>query len=190
MDDTPAGSTDRGTAQPSRPPATGINGHAAAGEAVGAGQPGLAWPAPAPGAAIAPQASQQGNEGEAVTSEDGNRDAQLIAPAASILAEAMRHGDRLSQTALAEKLRSQGYSIANERLRWLLAEASNLAVDHHLAIEPPEPGAPPATAKPSGQQPVPLEAPDSRSNGNAQKQAAPQHERQLGQHGIQLPGGP
>ena len=46
--------------------------------------------------------------------------------AASILADATRQGDRLSQAALAERLRSQGHRIANERLRWLLAKASNL----------------------------------------------------------------
>jgi Protein of unknown function (DUF2637) len=188
--DTPAGSTDRGTAQASRPYATGINGHAAAGEAIGAGQPGLALPAPAPGTGTAPQAAKQGNEGEAAAGEDGNRDAQLIAAAASILAEAMRHGDRLSQTALAEKLRSQGHSIANERLRWLLAEASNLAPDQHPGSEPPEPGAPPATAEPSGQLPATAAAAGSRTNGNARNQAAPPHQRQPGQHGIQLPGGP
>ena len=185
LHDMAASSTDRGTAQPSRPSATGINGQAAAGKAAGAGQPGLSLPAPAPGAGTAPQARKQGDEGEAVTGEDGNRDAQLIAAAASILAEAMQHGDRLSQAALAERLRSQGYGIANERLRWLLAAASNLAAEHHPASDPPEP-----TTEPFGQQPVPLAAVGSRANGNAGNQAAPQHERQPGQHGIQLPGGP
>jgi hypothetical protein len=181
--DTPAGSTDRRTAQPGRPPATGINGQAAAGKAASAARPGLSLPAPASGAGTAPQAGKQGNEGEAVTGEDGNRDAQLIAAAASILAEAMQHGDRLSQAALAERLRSRGYTIANERLRWLLAEASNLAVDHHPASERPEPA-----AEPSGQHPVPLAAAGSRINGKAGNQAAPQHEWHRGQHGTQPPG--
>ncbi|MDQ2874089.1 MAG: hypothetical protein M3Y33_04445, partial [Actinomycetota bacterium] len=140
---------------------------------------------PAPGAATAQQASKQGNEGEAAAGEDGNRDARLIAAAASILAEAMRHGDRLSQTALAEKLRSQGHTIANERLRWLLAEASNLASDHHPGSEPPEPGARPATAEPSGQLPATAAA----ANGYARNQAAPPHQWQPGQCDIELPGG-
>ena len=50
---------------------------------------------------------------------DDDRGGQLIAAAAGIIAEAGNDGRRLSQTALAEKLRSQGYSIANDRLRWL-----------------------------------------------------------------------
>jgi hypothetical protein len=185
--DTPGGGTDRGKAQPSRPYANGINGHAAAGEAAGADRPGLALPAPALGAGTVLQA---GKQGKAASGEDGNRDAQLIAAAASILAQAMRQGDRLSQAALAERLRSQGHSIANERLRWLLAEASNLAPDHHPGGEPPEPGVPPAAAEPSGQLPATGATAGFRINGRARNQAAPPHQWQPGQHGIQLPGSP
>jgi hypothetical protein len=179
--DTLAGSTRRSATQHSRPSAAGMNGHATGGEAAGAVQPGLALRAAVPGAGTARQTGKPGTERQADPGEDGNRDAQLIEAAASILAEAMRRGDRLSQAGLAEKLRSQGYGIANERLRWLLAEASNLAVDHHPGSEPPQRGAPPATAEPSGQQPMPPAAAGSRINGDARQHAAPQHERQPGQ---------
>jgi hypothetical protein len=135
------------------------------------------------------QAGKQGNEGKAAAGEDGNRDAQLIAAAASILADATRQGDRLSQAALAERLRSQGHSIANERLRWLLAKASNLAPDHHPGSEPAEPGAPLAAAESAGQLSATAAAADFRINGNASNQAAPPHQWQPGQRGIQLPGG-
>jgi hypothetical protein len=188
--DSPAGSAHRSPSPHSPPSVTGMNGHATPGEAVGTGQPGLAPRAVAPGAGTARQIGKRGNRREADPGEDGRRDAHLIAAAASILAEAMRHGDRLSQAALAEKLRSQGYGIANERLRWLLAEASNLAVDHRPGREPPQGGcAPRATTEPSGQQSAPPAAADSRINGDPGNRAVPQHERQPGQ-GIQLPGGP
>jgi hypothetical protein len=59
----------------------------------------------------------------------GSRDAELVAAAARIVASAQYEGDRLSQTALAAKLRSQGYTVANHRLRWLSA-ASGLDVGH------------------------------------------------------------
>ena len=48
-------------------------------------------------------------------------DAQLITAATRIVADAAQDGTRLSQIALAEKLRGQGYSISNHRLRWLSA---------------------------------------------------------------------
>jgi hypothetical protein len=185
--DTPSGNAHRGMARPSRPSAAGMNGHVPAGEALGTGQPGLAWRASAPGAGTARQAGKRGTAREADPGKDGNRDAQLIAAAARILSDAVRHGERLSQAALAEKLRGHGYGIANERLRWLLAEASNLAVDHLPGSGPPQRGAPPTTGEPSTQQPVPPTTASSRINGDARKLAAPQHERQPGQ-GIQPPG--
>ena len=55
--------------------------------------------------------------------EDGDHDRQLVAAAIRIIAEAAHDGSKLSQAALAEKLRGQGYSIANDRLRWLSAAA-------------------------------------------------------------------
>jgi hypothetical protein len=57
----------------------------------------------------------------------GSRDAELVAAAARIVATVQHDGARLSQTALAAKLRSQGYTVANYRLRWLSA-ASGLNV--------------------------------------------------------------
>jgi hypothetical protein len=57
----------------------------------------------------------------------GSRDAELVAAAARIVASVQHDGARLSQTALAAKLRSQGYTVANYRLRWLAA-ASGLDV--------------------------------------------------------------
>jgi hypothetical protein len=187
--DTPADSAHRSTARHSRPAAAGLNGHATDGEAADVRQPGLALRAAAPGAGTARQIGKRGNERETDPGKDGSGDAQLIVAAASILAEAVRHGDRLSQAALAAKLRGQGYGVANERLRWLLAEASDLAVDLHPGREPSQGGAPPAIAEPSGQQPAPPSAASSRINGAARSQAAPQHELRPGQD-IQLPGGP
>jgi hypothetical protein len=188
--DAPAGSAHRSPSPHSRPSAIGMNDHATTGEAADTGQPGPAPRAAAPGAGTARQTGKRGNGEEADSGEDGSRDTQLIAAAASILAEAVRHGGRLSQAALAEKLRSQGYGIANERLRWLLAEASNLAVDHHPGREPPQRGGTPrATAELSGRPPAPPVTAGSRINGDARNQAAPQRERQPGQ-GSQLPGGP
>jgi Protein of unknown function (DUF2637) len=59
----------------------------------------------------------------------GSRDAELVAAAARIVASAQHDGARLSQTALAAELRSQGYTVANYRLRGLAA-ASGLDVGH------------------------------------------------------------
>jgi hypothetical protein len=55
--------------------------------------------------------------------EDGYHDRHIVAAAIRIIAEAAHDGSKLSQAALAEKLRGQGYSIANDRLRWLSAAA-------------------------------------------------------------------
>ena len=63
--------------------------------------------------------------------ELGARDAQLIAAATRIVAEAVRDGDRLSQAALAGRLRRAGYTVANDRLRWL-SSVSGLEL-HHTA---------------------------------------------------------
>ena len=51
----------------------------------------------------------------------GDRDAELVAAARRIVAGTRHAGARLSQIALAEKLRSEGYKVANNRLRWLAA---------------------------------------------------------------------
>jgi hypothetical protein len=82
------------------------------------GQRALTWPQPesvlTPGSqALAGNATHPAG--------GGDRDGQLIAAATRIIAEveAEANGRRLSQTALAERLRSEGFSIANDRLRWL-----------------------------------------------------------------------
>lgn len=49
------------------------------------------------------------------------RDRLLIQKAAEIMQDAERQGTRLSQTALAKRLRAQGHAIANDRLGWLVA---------------------------------------------------------------------
>src|SRR5581483_5617563 len=53
--------------------------------------------------------------------DPGDRDAELVAAARRIVAGARYASTRLSQIALAEKLRSEGYKVANNRLRWLAA---------------------------------------------------------------------
>lgn len=47
----------------------------------------------------------------------------LIKAAKEIVGQARQQGVRLSQTALAGQLRAQGFTIANERLRWLAAHS-------------------------------------------------------------------
>jgi Protein of unknown function (DUF2637) len=61
--------------------------------------------------------------------EDDGRGARLVAAATRIVADAARDGDRLSQAALAARLRREGYTLANNRLRWL-ACASGLELRH------------------------------------------------------------
>jgi hypothetical protein len=84
-----------------------LNGH----------RPGGGMPACAVTAAgAAPAASQQEDD-----PDPGDRDAELVAAARRIVAGTRHAGTRLSQIALAEKLRSEGYKVANNRLRWLAA---------------------------------------------------------------------
>ena len=63
-----------------------------------------------------PETSQQDDD-----PDPGDRDAELVAAARRIVADARNAGTRLSQIALAEKLRSEGCKVANNRLRWLAA---------------------------------------------------------------------
>jgi hypothetical protein len=63
-----------------------------------------------------PETSQQEDD-----PDPGDRDAELVAAARRIVADTRHAGTRLSQIALAEKLRSEGYKVANNRLRWLAA---------------------------------------------------------------------
>jgi hypothetical protein len=51
------------------------------------------------------------------------QDRKLLQAASAVLRDAERAGVRLGQGALARHLRSQGFSIANERLRWLIEAA-------------------------------------------------------------------
>jgi hypothetical protein len=79
-----------------------------------------------PGAGTSPRAvTAAGAAPETSQREDapdpGDRDTELVAAARRIVAGTRRDGTRLSQIALAEKLRSEGYKVANNRLRWLAA---------------------------------------------------------------------
>jgi len=63
-----------------------------------------------------------GDAGPAPRSPAG-LDGQLVEAARQIAAAAALDGTRLSQAALVEQLRQQGWSIANDRVRWLAATA-------------------------------------------------------------------
>ena len=65
--------------------------------------------------------------------ELGDRDAQLVTAATRIVAEAVGDGGHLSQAVLAHRLRRQGYTVANNRLRWL---SSVSGLDPRHAVEP------------------------------------------------------
>ena len=62
-----------------------------------------------------------------------DHDAQLVAAATRIVAAAMQDGDRLSQAALAGQLRREGYTVANDRLRWLAAASGLEPAPRHRA---------------------------------------------------------
>jgi hypothetical protein len=90
-----------------RVPSVSLNGH------------GLHTGAPAHPVAVAgavPETGEREND-----PDPGNRDTELVAAARRIVAGTRHAGIRLSQIALAEKLRSEGYKVANNRLRWLAA---------------------------------------------------------------------
>ena len=84
----------------------GLNGHRLDG-----GAP----PRAVTAAAAEPGTSQQDDL------DAGDRDTELVAAARRIVADSRHAGTRLSQIALAEKLRSEGHKVANNRLRWLAA---------------------------------------------------------------------
>ena len=79
-----------------------------------------------------------GHPAGSVTDADA-RDAQLVAAAIRIVAAAARDGGRLSQVSLAERLRCEGYTVANSRLRWLSA-VSGLQPRHAAGPDPQPPG--------------------------------------------------
>jgi hypothetical protein len=82
---------------------------------------------PPPDSDARPVRDDTGSEIQGQLPDLGSRDAELVAAAARIVATVQHDGAQLSQTALAAKLRSQGYRVANYRLRWLAA-ASGLDV--------------------------------------------------------------
>jgi len=97
-----------------RPPSASLNGHGLDG-----GTPARVVTA----AGTRPEASRREDD-----PDPGDRDAELVAAARRIVAGTRHAGTRLSQIALAEKLRSEGYKVANNRLRWLAA-VSGLEAD-------------------------------------------------------------
>ena len=114
-------------AAPAPDPAHPAARDATATEIAGAGPYAYGQPqrAPADGGTPARAVTAAGAEPETSQQEDdpdpGDRDAELVAAARRIVADARHAGTRLSQIALAEKLRSEGYKVANNRLRWLAA---------------------------------------------------------------------
>jgi hypothetical protein len=90
-----------------RAPSASLNGHGLDG-----GTPVRAVPA----GGAEPETSQREDD-----PDPGDRDTELVAAARRIVAGTRDAGTRLSQIALAEKLRSEGYKVANNRLRWLAA---------------------------------------------------------------------
>jgi hypothetical protein len=113
------------------PAARSLNGTSVepAAPAVSDGLVGLAAPGtghPAPAAASPTARSQSRSRGSA------GHDGPVIDVAARIVADARLRGGRLSQAGLARQLRAEGYSIANDRLRWLAA-VSGLAPDEDRA---------------------------------------------------------
>jgi hypothetical protein len=69
----------------------------------------------------------------------GARDVELVAAAIRIVAAAARDGGRLSQVSLAKRLRREGYTVANSRLRWLSA-VSGLQPRPAAGPDPQPPG--------------------------------------------------
>jgi Protein of unknown function (DUF2637) len=90
-----------------RVPSASLNGHG-----LGAGAPARAVTV----AGAVPETSQREDD-----PDPGDRDTELVAAARRIVTGTRHAGTRLSQIALAEKLRSEGYKVANNRLRWLAA---------------------------------------------------------------------
>ena len=115
----PAGRAPAGAA--GRAPEARINGHAGGGPVTGPVEQRPAPPdgIPAPAATTDVRREAPGPRDDADDGDDP--DAQLITAATRIVADAGQDGTRLSQIALAERLRGQGYSISNQRLRWLSA---------------------------------------------------------------------
>jgi hypothetical protein len=75
------------------------------------------------------------------TRDDHARDAQLVAAATRIVAAAAQDGSRLTQAALASRLRREGYTVANNRLHWL-SSTSGLEPCHAEQPDWQPPGGP------------------------------------------------
>ena len=104
---------------PELKPAAPIDSHAGGGTVAGSREPSPAPVDGTSGTAAGADAMHQA-PGPYNGAEDGDdSDAQLIAAATRIVADAEHAGTRLSKVALAQKLRGAGYSISNQRLRWL-----------------------------------------------------------------------
>ena len=95
------------TAVEDRAPSAGLNGH---GDDAGTSARAVT------AARSGPETSQRQDD-----PDPGDRDTELVAAARRIVAGTRHAGTRLSQIALAEKLRSEGFKVANNRLRWLAA---------------------------------------------------------------------
>jgi hypothetical protein len=76
----------------------------------------------------------------AAGSQDAGLDGQLVAAAAAVIAEARQAGTRLSQKAMADRLRSDGRRVANESLRALMVAAAGLAAEPAAAHSGQAPG--------------------------------------------------
>jgi hypothetical protein len=100
----------------SSPPVPGTGGRAGPAPVTSAEQPGTGQAA---GSGQPPHSGQSG------TSTQTAHDQQLVAAASRLIAEAEQHGMRLTQAALGGALRHQGFRLANHRLRWLRATATD-----------------------------------------------------------------
>jgi Protein of unknown function (DUF2637) len=94
---------------------------------------------PGSGTATRTPANQINGHPAGSMTDAGARDARLVAAAIRIVAAAARDGGRLSQVSLAERLRREGYTVANSRLRWLSA-VSGLQPRHAAGPDPQPPG--------------------------------------------------
>jgi hypothetical protein len=115
---TPQPERDRTGEQPDPSPATASPDAGQAPHPAAESEPALA---PAPAAAFPAGAATADGDGTPLPNSAAGRDRELVEAARRIAAEASRDSSRLSQAALAEKLRSEGWTIANDRLSWLAA---------------------------------------------------------------------
>ena len=112
-----AGAAGTGIAVPGSAQAASLNGHRPGDEPAAGQRPEPVRGAPAAAvitAAPGPETSHPDDD------PDGGEE-ELVAAARRLVADARQAGARISQIALAEKLRSEGYKVANNRLRWLAA---------------------------------------------------------------------